>query len=262
MSEHRLQRERELAGILGQISGQLRGQLEDFHRALEALSPPDAGPVIDQRAAPLWRSYFRLLRLAGNLAGLGREVQLANDDLVGLCRAVADRAALPAELLDLRLEFRCGRTSHIAAVDAGLLERLLLNLLSNAFRFTPQGGSVVLEVRPERDWVRLTVSDTGSGLGAAVFDRPLGDRLPAPPPHGLGLGLPLCRQIAQGHGGSLVLSSGGSGGTTAVLSLPNRRVEDQAAALWEVDLYGGYNQTLVELADALPEQAFARRFLD
>ena len=115
MSEHRLQRERELPGILGQISGQLRGQLEDFHRALEALSPPDAGPAIDQRAAPLWRSYFRLLRLAGNLAGLGREVRLANDDLVGLCRAVG----VPHR--------RCGRRAAGAAASQPAVQRLPLH---------------------------------------------------------------------------------------------------------------------------------------
>lgn len=251
--------------VLGRIAGQLRARLEELRPALEALAPSeerDADPVLDGHAAALHRACCRLLRLSGNLAGLGREPRLANGDVAALARQVAERARMPAEMLGLKLEFQCGRPSHIAAMDAALLERLLLNLLSNAFRFTPRGGTVAVEVRLEGERVLLTVSDTGPGLRGPVFDRCLHGPALEAPPHGLGLGLPLCREIARVHGGSLVLSSREGGGTAATAAIPNRKLAGREPEPFAVDLYGGYNSTLVELADALPGEAFAQRFWD
>lgn len=253
------------ADILGRVSGQLRYQLESLRLALDAAAPPeerDADPALDKRAAALSRVFFRLLRLSGNLAGLGREARLRNGDIVGLAREVSERARLPAEMLGLRLEFQCGRTSHVAAADGELLERLLLNLLSNAFRFTPWGGTVTVEVRVEGEQVLLSVTDTGPGLSGPVFDRCIRGRPLEAPPCALGLGLAVCREIARAHGGSLVLSSGEGGGTAAVLSIPNQKMAAPEAERFPAELCGGYNMTLVELSDALPEEAFCQRFLD
>ena len=117
-----------------------------------------------------------------------------------------------------------------------------------------------------RDQVELSVSDTGVGIAPelqkTVFDRYLHtDRLD-PPPHGLGLGLPICRRIAREHGGSLLLTSEAGRGTTVTVSLPNRREKVQPLRTYLADLGGGYNRTIVELADALPKQAFTQKYLD
>lgn len=82
------------------------------------------------------------------------------------------------------------------------------------------------------------------------------------PVHGLGLGLPLCRRIAQGHGGSLVVSSRQGEGTAVTVRLPDRR---SGVTLVRQPLFhyaGGFNPVLVELADALPVQAFTRNYID
>lgn len=274
MKDDRFDQERELGGVLRQVSGQLKSSLGNIHSALERLAPPelrDGDQGMDAYAAVLCQSYYRILRLANNLSDAAELdspscAKLRNDDVVGFCRTVAHRAAQPAELLGLRLEFHSEKDSHIIAMDADRLERLLLNLLSNAFKFTPKGGRIYLEVRVGLQQVELRLSDTGCGIPPehqdALFERyRQTDRLD-PPPHGLGLGLPICRKIAQEHGGSLLLTSQPGAGTTVVVSLPNQKARVQELKNYVVDYSGGYNHTLVELSDALPRQAFTQKYLD
>lgn len=274
MSENTDKRDGELEGVLQQVAGQLRASLGNIHRALDKLAPPDrrdADPETDRSAALLCQSYYRILRLADNLSDAvdldaPSAARLSNGDIVGLCREVIERAEQPGELLGLRVDFRCGKRSHMIEMDSARLERLLLNLLSNAFKFTPRGGLVSLEVRIDPQNVVLSLSDTGCGIPPerleTVFDRYQFTQRLDPPPHGLGLGLPICRRIAREHGGSLLLTSREGEGTTVTVSLPNRRSAGAVMHAYVVELGGGYNRTLVELSDALPRQAFAQKFLD
>lgn len=263
-----------LGEVLEQVSGQLRSSLSNIYRSLERIAPPelrDQEDGLDNDAAILCQSYYRILRLTNNLsdaAQLDRPLRpkLSNDDIVGFCRAVMERARVPAELLGLELEFRCAKSSHIIAIDRDRLERMMLNLLSNAFKFTPKGGRVILEVRIEAQRVELRLTDTGCGIAPelleTVFDRYLHTERVDPPPHGLGLGLPICRRIAQEHEGSLLLTSRPGEGTTVTVSLPNRKVKYQELNSFIVDYSGGFNRTLLELSDALPKQAFTQKYLD
>ena len=275
MSEKNVQTGGDLEGVLAQVSNQLRSSLGNIYNALSRIAPPelrDGDTGIDRDAAVLCQSYYRILRLANNLSDAANlegpsTAKLCNGDLVGLCRDVMRRAELPAQLLGIQLSFQCGKASHIVAMDGERLECLLLNLLSNAFKFIRADEKLVrLEIRVNREWVELALSDTGSGIAPelleTVFDRYLHTRRLDPPPHGLGLGLPICRRIAQEHGGSLVLTSTVGVGTTGPVSLPNRKLREQALGTFQTELGGGFNQTLVELADALPREAFTQKYMD
>lgn len=264
----------ELGEVLQQVSGQLRSSLNNIYRSLERIAPPelrDQEEGLDVDAAILCQSYYRILRLANNLSDAALldqpiRAKLRNDDIVGFCRDTLRQARLPAELLGLALEFRCAKSSHIIAMDRERLKRLLLNLLSNAFKFTPKGGRILLEVRVEAQQVALLLSDTGCGIAPelleTVFDRYRHTDRVDPPPHGLGLGLPICRRIVQEHGGSLLLTSRPGEGTTVTVSLPNRKTAVQELSSFIIDYSGGFNPILLELCDALPKQAFTQKFLD
>ena len=264
----------ELGEVLQQVSGQLRSSLNNIYRSLERIAPPelrDQEAGLDVDAAILCQSYYRILRLANNLsdaATLDKPIRarLRNDDIVGFCRDMIRRVQMPAELMGLELDFRCAKSSHIIAMDRERLKRLLLNLLSNAFKFTPKGGRILLEVRVEAQQVALLLSDTGCGIAPelleTVFDRYLHTDRVDPPPHGLGLGLPICRRIVQEHGGSLLLTSHPGEGTTVTVSLPNRKTAVQELSSFIIDYSGGFNPILLELCDALPKQAFTQKFLD
>lgn len=275
MSEKELDNNQELERVLGQVSNQLRGSLGNIYQALNRIAPMEARERdggVDRDAAVLCQSYYRILRLANNLSDAAAldgpsQAQLRNGDIVGFCREVMEKAELPAQLLGIQLSFRCEKASHIIAMDGARLERMMLNLLSNAFKFTTGAEKrVSLEVRIGAKWVELALSDTGPGippeLQETVFDRYRHTQRLDPPPHGLGLGLPLSRRIAQEHGGTLLLTSRAGGGTTVTVSLPNRREAPGRMSDYLVDLDGGFNKTLAGLADALPREAFTQKYLD
>lgn len=264
--------------LLRQVSGQIRGSLGNIFYALERLAPPDARETdekTDLNAAILLQSACRVLRLSNNLEyasnldnpGSSGLVRLTNQDIIGLCRETAEKAMEPARLLGLDFEFRCNKRGHIIQMDDTLIERMIMNLLDNAFKFTPRGGKVTFEVHVKPDFVELSIADTGCGITdeqmETVFERYLHPELVDPPPHGLGLGLPISRHIAREHGGGLLLASPEGKGTTVKVSLPNRKAAgNQVKFSAKLIEYGGFNRTLVELADALPKEAFKQIYVD
>ena len=275
MSEKQFDNNQELERVLGQVSNQLRGSLGNIYQALNRIAPMEVregNGSVDRDAAVLCQSYYRILRLANNLSDAAHlegpsAAQLRNGDIVGLCRDIMDRARHPAELLDIRLDFQCEKERHTIAMDKDRIERMMLNLLSNAFKFIRRDEKLVtLDVRVSREWVELILTDTGCGISQelleTVFDRYRHTQRLDPPPHGLGLGLPVCRRIAQEHGGVLLLTSQEGTGTTVTVSLPNKRSKLQQMSTFLVDLGGGYNRTLAELSDALPSRAFTHQYMD
>ena len=259
--------------VLLHVSAQLRTALGGMHIAVSRLAPPerrDTDAALDRDAALLNRNYYALLRLSNNLsnapmllddAPLTRE----NTDIVtwldGLCRQAAPLFALR----NVALTFQCSAAHHGAAINRVCLEQAVWNLLSNALKFTAEGGAVTVSLRFERRQVLLAVTDTGCGISAEdmemVFDSYLHPERLAVLPSGLGLGLPLCRRIAEGHGGRLVLNSREGHGTTVTLALPDELAEDVVEDV-AFDYTGGFQPALVGLADGLPFEAFLQKHSD
>ena len=259
--------------VLLHVSAQLRTALGGMHIAVSRLAPPerrDADAALDRDAALLNRNYYALLRLSNNLsnapmllddAPLTRE----NTDIVtwldGLCRQASPLFALR----NVALTFQCSAAHHGAAINRVCLEQAVWNLLSNALKFTAEGGTVTVSLRFERRQVLLAVTDTGCGINAEDMERGFDSYLHperlAALPSGLGLGLPLCRRIAEGHGGRLVLNSRVGHGTTVTLALPDELAEDVVEDV-AFDYTGGFQPALVGLADGLPFEAFLQKHSD
>lgn len=266
-------RERLLNEVLLHVAAQLRTALGGMHIAVGRLAPPDRrdrDAVLDRDAALLNHNYYSLLRLANNLSNapmlLSDEPLLKeNTDMVewlaGLCRQAEPLFALRHVTLTLQ----CAAEHHTAAIHRDCLEQAVWNLLSNALKFTPDGGSVTVTLRLGRRQVLLAVSDTGCGIPAGnmetVFDGYLHPERLAVLPGGLGLGLPLCRRIAEGHGGRLLLDSREGQGTTVTLALPDETAGDMVEDV-TFDYAGGFQPALVGLADGLPFGAFLQRHSD
>ena len=266
-------RERLLNEVLLHVAAHLRTALGGMHIAVGRLAPPDRrdrDAVLDRDAALLNHNYYSLLRLANNLSNapmlLSDEPLLKeNTDIVewlaGLCRQAEPLFALRHVTLTLQ----CAAEHHTAAIHRDCLEQAVWNLLSNALKFTPDGGSVTVFLRLGHRQVLLAVSDTGCGIPAGnmetVFDGYLHPERLAVLPGGLGLGLPLCRRIAEGHGGRLLLDSREGQGTTVTLALPDETAGDMVEDV-TFDYAGGFQPALVGLADGLPFDAFLQRHSD
>ena len=105
-------------------------------------------------------------------------------------------------------------------VDPARLREVVANLLANALRHTPSGGSVDLAARVTGEVVEVTVRDTGSGMTpeelGQIFDRFY--RSPDSP--GSGLGLSIARDLVEAHGGTITATSAPAQGTTVRFTLP------------------------------------------
>ncbi len=265
MEQHQISPE----SLFPAIAAQIRGALSTLHLAsLQAVPPEDRekDPDLDRRAALMDQSYYRLLRLVNLLSAAAlpenAPLTLQNRDLVELVGDICGRAGDLAQSLGLNVRFSCAFPRRVCAVEPQLLEQLLFHLLSNAFKFTPPGGTVTVELRAQGGHLLLSVADTGQGIPterlAALFDGGLHIERQEPVPHGLGLGLFLCCRIAKRHGGTLVAKSQVGRGSLFTLSLPDRQVEGSVSDV-PFDYAGGFNRTLLALADALPVQAFLVR---
>ena len=243
------------------------------HLASAQLSPPSAreqDPALDARAALLDQSYYQMLRLVSSLSAAAylaseEPLPLQDRDIVGMVSKTCEEAGSLAPLLGLELRFVCAMERHVCAVAATALEQAVYQLLSNAFKFTHPGGTVTVELQVKNGLVLLSVSDTGEGIPderlPTLFDRYLHGGQPDAPSHGLGLGLPLCRRVAEGHGGTLMADSRVGEGTRFTLSLPDKQVGGGVSDI-PFDYTGGFNRTLMNLADALPVKAFLRNNQD
>jgi signal transduction histidine kinase len=138
-------------------------------------------------------------------------------------QATAATAAL-FETTGLELRREVGDGIPIVTGDRHRLIQVVINLLSNAVKFTP-AGSVIVRVAASGGGVVVSVADTGTGIPpedhARVFEQfaQSGDTL-TDKPRGTGLGLPICRQIVEHHGGRLWLESEVGVGSTFSFSLP------------------------------------------
>jgi two-component system sensor histidine kinase BaeS len=143
----------------------------------------------------------------------------------------------------LALEARLDPGAGVLRADPAWLRRALWNLLTNAARFTPDGGRVSIESRAAADTIVVEVSDTGIGIAATDLEdifEPFSSATGDPLLHGsgllgfgargLGLGLALARRIAEAHGGSVEATSAVGIGSRFALRLPRAGVVELGRA--------------------------------
>jgi signal transduction histidine kinase len=138
----------------------------------------------------------------------------------GVIRTMDPLAAKKA----IRIQAELGSAGEVEA-DAGKLRQMLLNLVSNAVKFTPEGGRVTIGARRLADTVEISVSDTGIGIAKSEFEhlfeefRQIDSDI-ARDQHGTGLGLALTKRFVELHGGQIRLASEVGKGSVFTLSLP------------------------------------------
>jgi two-component system OmpR family sensor kinase len=144
--------------------------------------------------------------------------------LKGFLRRVSEETQLLAQ--EKGLSIILGKTEEVTATgDERWLRQLLLNLIDNAIKYTPAGGRITLSMEKTQDSARLLIEDTGIGIPEESLPRIFGrfyqvDKVKARAIGGCGLGLSICKWIAEAHGGSIDVSSRLGHGTTISVQLP------------------------------------------
>ena len=234
--------------FISTVTHELRTPLTSIRAFSEILhDDPDIPPAERQRfLALVIKESERLTRLINQVLDLAKlesgiaEWQSEEVDLVEvLHEAVAATSALfAARGVDARIE--AATLAPFVVADRDRLLQVLINLLSNASKFSPEGrGRVVLGVSLQDGAVRVDVQDNGVGIQAehqaVIFDkfRQVGDTMRRKPA-GTGLGLAICREIVGRLGGRLWVQSAPGNGSTFSFTVPMARVratrDDRAAA--------------------------------
>jgi len=199
------------------------GPLEDL------LDAPDVPAAARDQATVARRNALRLLKLVNSLLDFSRleagrvEAQYEPVDLAALTADLASTFRSAVERADLRLVVDCPALPEPTYVDRDMWEKIVLNLLSNAFKFTFQ-GEIAVALRQEEAGVALTVSDTGIGIPpdelSHVFERfRRVQNARARTYEGSGIGLALVHELVKLHGGKVALMSEVGRGTTFEVTL-------------------------------------------
>lgn len=256
------------AAAVESASVSLRRPLHEMLNAAGALFDQleDSQADLPPAASELNQSIYRLLRLCGQMSDGAqlllhrREARREPTELIGFLREFVSNARPLAESVGVELTFAPPIQSLNADVDRALLERALYNLLSNALAYTPRGGAVTLSVQKQERLLLLRMRDTGEGIGPDVMPT-LFERFSAPAlgdsRRGIGLGLPLVREIARLHGGTLSVEAMPEGGTCVTFSVSlERAVLQLHSRTVRYDQYGNFNHALIELSDVLEAKMF------
>ena len=226
--------ERTRRRILADLAHEMRTPLATIEAHLEAVE--DGVRELDEPTlAALHGGTQRLHRLAEDISAVSRAeegqldsrpVRTSPQRLLESAAAAAQDAFLSGEV---RLVVESSRPLPAVHVDPERMGQVLANLLENALRHTPPGGSVRLSAtRPDQHWVELDVTDTGEGVSPEslphIFERfyradPARRRQAGS--SGSGIGLTISRALVEAHGGGLSgVSSGKGQGTTFTIRLP------------------------------------------
>jgi signal transduction histidine kinase len=228
-------------------SHELRTPISVVAAYRDLLAGGQLGPVTDKQrdALEVMREYVeRLTRVAEDATRVA-EVQservvldMRPCDPESMLRFAVANATAQGSSRNVRVELRCASFEHLVLADERALSQAITQLVTNAIRFTPDGGAVTVEVTRPEDRLRIAVRDQGVGIAPEKLQALLSDGARVEPSlnhqsssaldyksAGLGLGLSIARSIVEGHGGKLLAESREGAGSTFVLDLPCVPVE-------------------------------------
>jgi signal transduction histidine kinase len=234
--------------MIQNVSHELRTPLGIIYGYTEVLlETSDQGPLTPEQARILQamlqqgeRLRFMVERILALQTFDAQQLQLQQIQLdcwlPGMVSRWESRASRPTRGPAIRFEVECSASPILGPIlaDAGLLQQVMVNLLDNAQKFSPNGGTVHISVRAEGDYAILAVSDQGIGIPpeklSHVFERFYQvDGSATRRYGGMGIGLAFCRTIVEAHGGRIWAESQGEGyGSTFYILLPKASSQEES----------------------------------
>lgn len=201
----------------------IQGQLELVQQGVRKPDPATLLPIQDE--------VMRLTRLVDDLHQLSLaeagvlKFEKREADIVSLVARVVDNFQIEAEDRSIDVSLSATAEQILLPMDPNRITQVLVNLLGNALRYTPEGGQVRIDILETPIAVRISVSDTGHGIAAEhlphLFDRFY--RIEAARSRGsggMGLGLAIAKEYVEAHGGRIDVTSEASRGSVFVVTLP------------------------------------------
>lgn len=218
------------------LSHEFRTPLSLILSPVDKLIRGSEEPAKKQLAMTIERNARRLLHLVNQLLDLRKmevdelKLNMSGGDIAAFIRSTANSFADLAQERGTTFEYRSGIDQLPALFDKDKLERILFNLLSNAFKFTPPGGTIAVELNVlEKDHqsvlLELKIKDTGIGIPLALQEKIFESFFQADSPghlrsQGTGIGLAITREFVEMHGGTIKVDSEPDKGSSFTVLLP------------------------------------------
>ncbi|MEO6329080.1 MAG: ATP-binding protein [Ginsengibacter sp.] len=223
-----LQMDKIKRGFFANISHEFRTPLTLMLGPLKQLEENNTDSATQQKyVAMMRRNGERLLQLINQLLDLSKleegkmELHVAKTDITGMLKIIAASFESLAEQKQVNYHVHFPEENIIGFTDRDKLEKVLVNLLSNAFNFTSANGTVSLNVSAGENRLRFSVQDNGTGIPKEQLDK-IFDRFHqvAGTEGGTGIGLSLAKELVQLHKGQISVNSEVGRGSTFRVSIP------------------------------------------
>jgi len=231
--EHRLHYEAQLKDeFLATLAHELRNPLAPLRNVSAILRMEQLSQTAQHATGVMERQILQLVRLIDDLMDVSRitrgQLTLRKErvDLRSIIESAVETAQPQLTSAGVTLTLDIPAAPLMLDADATRISQVVLNLLTNAAKFTPSGGSVTVLAKPQSERVSITVRDTGVGIASEDQERVFGmfvqlNRDMRRSQTGLGIGLTLVKQMTEMHGGSVAVWSAGTGqGSEFTITLP------------------------------------------
>ena len=193
------------------------------------------------------QNCYRLLRLINNFIDTSKidsgyfPVQLQNIDIINVVESIVLSVADYIESKGISIIFDTEVEETIISCDPNIIERVILNLLSNSIKFTPSGGSIKVNMYYRNDSILISVKDTGIGIPIekqkAIFEKFVQvDKSLSRNREGSGIGLSLVKSLVELHHGTITLISKPNKGSEFVIRFPAEPLTDPNASVDDYNL--------------------------
>jgi len=249
---------------------ELRNPLSTIMTVTDRLFPligEQNDPAALEQIGKINRGLFQMLRIVSNMSDAYRYAQDSSTrfETRDVCDIINELITGIVPMMDytgIKISYDNLQEPVYCLVDSEKLERAVHNILSNALKFTPAGGTIEAKLTRRKNMLYLTVQNSDAdvpGLSPANFYRQY-QRQPGldDSRFGIGLGMVLIHGAATAHGGTVLLEKTPSGGTRITMSIALRQSADSnvRASILHVDYAGERDHRLLELSDSLPAELY------
>ncbi|WP_316785244.1 two-component regulator propeller domain-containing protein [Pedobacter frigiditerrae] len=200
------------------ISHEIRTPLTLIFAPLEKLIKlTKENNMVNYQLYGIKRNTDRLLRLISELLDFRKietgnaKLQVSENDLVAFCRSIYNSYEGLAEIKNIAYSFSCKEEQIYTWFDISQMEKVFYNILSNAFKYTPDGGKISFSIDKETEGVKVVIADTGIGIPLEVQDKIFTNfyqvNSGSATIEGWGIGLALVKNIVDLHSGEITVSS-------------------------------------------------------
>lgn len=203
----------------------------------------------------------RMLNNASNAARYlsGGAAPYMDMDACAILQEVLEESAALLEKAGLTLEYTLPAHPVFLSLDEESLRQAMYNLIGNAGKFSPQGGTVRVKVTANSKYLSIRISDEGEGLPpkelSGVFNRYAREPIMEDWRTNLGLGLPLARAMAIAHGGTVLVESPAGSGLRVLMTL-ERKVGKSLRRPTPIPVILSRSEGIIMLSDALPQEVY------